>query len=304
MAGKKKKPAKKRASWVGEVNTEDESGVQKPLVELNKQQRSKALEGSKSVKAVKPRRKVAEREETEQPPKRVATRVALQKAELREPTNPELRRGIKAVSTKPKRSRKKKASGPKTYKVGQAAKLGGKLVRVTAENIEDVNKEVRTTQLPIAGPDVMLPRAGARVPLEQPKGGVQPRLFVKEDAPVGKGVERKLKGFGVPAHQVEKKAWQAIGHLDTMRNHQPGSKEYEQNYLWFHRAHEAVRPMSKDVHDILSFAHKIYTAPKYGEQDKHINMIKDALSERISIGRAMEKRRAAASKKGNKKGNE
>lgn len=299
-------PRKKRSSWVGPKNPVDPStNLEKPLGELGGEARDEALKGAASKKAIKPRRKVKDREKTEKPRKRIATRVALQEAEVREPTNPELRKGKTAVSTKPKRQRKKKASGPKTYKVGQAAKLGGKLVRVTDENVEDVNKESRTTILPVAGPEVMLgQQGGPRVPLEQPKGGTQPRLFVKKDAPVGKGVERKLRGFGVPAHQVEKKAWQAMGHLDTMRNHQPGSKEYEQNYLWFHRAHEAVRPMSKDVHDILSFAHKIYTTPKYAEQDHHINLIKDALSERISIGRAMEKRRASASKAGSeKKGN-
>lgn len=212
----------------------------------------------------------------------------------------------KAVSLKPPAKKVKLRKTTKTGKridqttgkiaepkVGQAGKLEGKLVRVTPENLQQVSEERRRTSLPTAGPEIMTPESpGPRVPLEAPQGGLREKTWFDKKA---KESKRRLRGFGAPAQQVSDTAWKAMGHLDAMANHQPGSREHNDQYLGFHKAHEASRGMSSEVYDILAFAHKIATAPKYPDQAKHLNMVKDALSERISQGRAMEARRREAS---------
>lgn len=224
---------------------------------------------------------------------------------LRAPTNPELRRGVTAVPiSKPKRKKSPrtrtktgKKIDPKTGKialpkVGQIGKVGGEVVRVTPENVQQVHEERVRTTLPEAGPEVMRPQSpGPRVPLEAPEGGLREKVWI--DSKTGKP-SRKLRGFGVPAEQVHAKAWEAMGHLDSMMNHQPGSPEHTKHREAFVKAHGDLHPMSSDAHQILSMAAIVASRPKYPQQTSHLNKIKDALSERISIGRAMEKRRAAA----------
>lgn len=224
---------------------------------------------------------------------------------IRPPKNSELRRGITAVPVnKPKRKkspRTRTKTGKKldpttgkiaTPKVGQIGKIGGEVVRVTPENVQQVHEERVRTTLPEAGPEVMRPQSpGPRVPLEAPEGGLREKVWI--DSKTGKP-SRKLRGFGVPAEQVHAKAWEAMGHLDSMMNHQPGSPEHTKHREAFVKAHGDLHPMSSDAHQILSMAAIVASRPKYPQQTSHLNKIKDALSERISIGRAMEKRRAAA----------
>ena len=224
----------------------------------------------------------------------ITTRKKLQEAGIREPKRGELERGIAAVKLPKKRKRSTKSS-VKTYKPGQAAKLDGQVVRVSPENVEEVNKQARTKVLPIAGVEQMTqPSMGPRVPLNIPKGGL------KESTYFGKGgSQRRLRGFATSADKVSFKAWEAMGHLDNMMLHQPGSAEHNKSTMNFSRVHREVFPLSRDVHTILGMGFKVVNQEKYPQQTKHLNLIKDALSERISLGRAMEKRRSEASKAGN-----
>lgn len=228
---------------------------------------------------------------------------------IRPPKNSELRRGITAVPVnKPKRKKSPrtitktgKKLDPKTGKiavpkVGQIGKVGGEVVRVTPDNVQQVHEERVRTVLPEAGPEVMTPRTpGPRVPLEVPQGGLSESKWV--DRKTGK-VSRKLRGFGVPAEHVHAKAWEAMGHLDSMLNHQPGSPEHSKHRDSFLKSRSELHPMSSDVHEIVTMAGVVAQRPKYPQQTSHLNQIKDALSERISIGRAMERRRGKAQEEG------
>jgi hypothetical protein len=197
------------------------------------------------------------------------------------------------VTVKP---RKQKEQKPIVAKKGQIRKVNGKLIRVDESNIEDVTKAVRTTVLPDAGPDEMLPRIGPRVPLEQPKGGVKPDLISKRPG----NVEQKLRGFASPVKVAAPKIWEAMGHIDALQNHQKGSKEHTHHALSFTKlVPEIVKHTHGGVADILSGVDKVAFGPDYPDKQKHLNMAKDALTETISIARAMEGRRGRASKAGN-----
>lgn len=210
---------------------------------------------------------------------------------LRPPKRGEIKRGITSVSTEPKKPRKRKPTplvvrDPNT---GRAAK----------------KPPVEPVTLPEAGPSEMVPRTpGPRVPLEQPRGGVQPQLIVKRPSQASKGnrVERKLRGFGIPAQQVSDTAWKAMGHLDAMGNHQPGSEGHRQNLEAFDSLHATLHGPAREVHGILHTARMVALKPDYPNKQKHLNMAKDALSETISMGRMMEKRKQEARDKGRNNG--
>lgn len=296
---------RKRPSWVGGANPIDvETNLQRPLKSMTSAQRSEALKDSPSVAAVQPRTKKESPGKVGPRPKfRNVTRAALTEAGVREPKTSELKRGLTQVKVDTATPKKRKAKGrtatgkkldPTTGKiaepkVGQIGKVEGKTVRVTPENLTQVYKERLTTVLPKAGPEVMTPASpGPRVPMEVPSGGLREKKWV--DKGTGK-VSRKLRGFGIPAEKISELSWKAMGHLEGMMGNEPGTKAYNQHKIDFHGTLSQIEPHSKDVHTLLLGAQKVAVAPKYGKQQSHFNMAKDALSERISIGRAMERGR-------------
>ena len=258
----------------------DKNRLVKPLAEQTPKQRSTAIyreeEEAQSKEGARPAPVLTD---VDIDSKRPST------AGLRAPKKGELKRGKTSVRLRGKKVQEPKTKVDSPYRKPPSVRRNP--VTGKAESISAVKEGAKVTSLPEAGPAEMTePTPGPRVPLDIQKGGIKQALW-KDD----KGVTRRLKGFAVPAEHVSKKAWEAMGHLDSMRLHQVGSTEHNKHTINFSNAHEEVRSMSSDVHTILGMAYKVASQPKYAEQDKHLNLIKDALSERISIGRAMEKRR-------------
>lgn len=207
------------------------------------------------------------------------------------PTNAEVRRGRKTGKIKRPRKPKPRPTVQRNPATGRAEK------RVITPFV---------TPLPEAGPGEMVPRTpGPRVPLEQPRGGVTPRLFVDKNAPKGEKVSKKLTGFGGPVNKGADMAWTAMRHLDSMLNHKPGTADHGKHLGEFDKIHQGIAAhTNSDVHGILQTARIVALKTDYPEKQKHLNMAKDALTETISSARAMEGRRGRDSKTGNpKKGN-
>mgnify|MGYP003333333288 FL=1 len=210
---------------------------------------------------------------------------------VRVPTNAEVRRGRTTGKVTKPRKPKPRPTVQRNPVTGRAEK------RVITPFV---------TPLPVAGPDVMTPRTpGPRVPLEQPQGGVAPRLFIDKNAPKGERVSRKLTGFGGPVSKGADMAWTAMRHLDSMLNHKPGTTEHGKHLGEFDKIHQGIAAhTNSDVHGILQTARIVALKADYPKKQEHLNMAKDALTETISSARAMEGRRGKDSKAGNpKKGN-
>lgn len=271
------------------------TGIVKPLAKMGRAQRESELirtEQEETSETAAPKQQL---KKTRLESKRPST------AGIRAPKRGELKRGKTSIRVKPTKVQDPKTGVVSPYRkpptvrrnpvtgkaekitapTGPKTELTPSTTAATSEQLSNIREET-LSQEP-KGP-------GSRAPMEIPKGGLRERSWI--DPKTGKA-SRKLKGFGIPAEHMSTLAWKAMGHLDGLMSHKEGSAEHSQHYLDFHNTHEEVRPHSKDVYTILAMAHKVATAPKYPQQTSHLNMVKDALSERISIGRAMERERTA-----------
>ena len=203
---------------------------------------------------------------------------------IRPGTNTELRRGIpsKVVrdQTKPVQS-----AGPRLPRIGQAYKHSdGRIMRVTAENIDEVHADAKRTVLPEAGRDVMEP-VGRPAPLPGPRGGLRPAD--------NRNVSGNRAGLGV-AHDVAKDhADRAIGHLETMAASEHGSGPYRQAKKSFGVVHKAMgaQNMSKSIHNMLQLAHNHIDTKQKGTE-KMLGALKDAVGAKLREGKLAEEERA------------
>lgn len=169
--------------------------------------------------------------------------------------NRDLKKGVVAKTVKtPKRKRKRKSKfvAPAPAKVGQAGTVGGKVVRVTPENIDAVNKEKLTTVLPDAGRDVMTPVGRPEV-----EGVILP--------PVLKGARNgtNMGGFAGKYSDVHAAVHEALGHLVTMANSPKGSPEH-------HAAHEAFNVLHAQIGQIGNKGiHRLLGLARQGVQENH-----------------------------------
>lgn len=234
-------PKRKKATWVGPKNPIDVStGLLKPVVEMDAEQKTEAAKISPAPKPTVPKEAsskkfhkepVQKREEFKPKPLIVDTKKVITdkesidygqpvQKEVRPAKKGELKRGITSVSTAPKKRRIKKQKSL-IPKVGQAGKLDGQVVRVTPENAEQVYEQRRRTELPAAGPAEMTP--AGRPAVEE---------VILPSRLRGSQSGKNLGGFAQSHKIVAKVTHEALGHLDTMATTDKGSMEH-------HTAHES-----------------------------------------------------------------
>lgn len=216
---------------------------------------------------------------------------------IRAPKSGELRRGKTSIRVK-----KKAAPKDPTVEAPWRQKPTVRRNPVTGKAERIKPKKTTVTSLPAASAeDLGQIKIGPRAPLEMPRGGLKPQEIVKPNAPRGKQVERKLRGFASPVKVAAPKIWEAMSHIDALQNHQPGSPEHTKHAEAFNSMMpEVVKHTHSGVETILHGVRKI--AFEGGNNQKHLNMAKDALTETISIARAMERRRSEARAKGRNNG--
>lgn len=203
---------------------------------------------------------------------------------IRPATNPELRRGIpsKVVrdQTKPTQS-----AGPRLPRIGQIYKHSdGRMMRVSAENIDEVHTDAKKTVLPTAGREVM-ETPGRPTPLPGPRGGLRPNIPRNNRGNRG--------GLGV-AHAIAKEhADRALGHLDTMAAAEHGSGPYKQAQKSFQVVHGAIgqQNMSKSIHTMLQLAHN-HIDSKLPGTEKMLNATREAVGDTLKAGKRAEEERA------------
>lgn len=159
--------------------------------------------------------------------------------------NSELAKGVMAVTLKPKKTRKrKKAVAPRAPKIGQAASLDGKVVRVNEDNLEEVTQAKLRKTLPTAGPDVMAPESPA--PIEQVV--LPPRLKASQNG-------KNIGGFAGKFEDVRDSVHAALGHLETMAANPKGTVEHHTAHEAFNVEHAKIGQIgNKGLHSLMALA--------------------------------------------------
>jgi hypothetical protein len=179
------------------------------------------------------------------------------------------------TTSKPKRVRKKTRSGKKlvdgkirTPKVGELASKGDGLVtRTTPENVEELSKIARTTELPTADRVAM----GGETPTMRPVG--KPTV-IRGGITAPKG----LAG-GTYEHIADKVA-EARGHLANMTLTR-GKDEFHTHHEAFNVVHAEIGQIAPDIHKSLSVAHHLTMNP--GSPIEHHEAVDRLINERLSI---------------------
>ena len=203
---------------------------------------------------------------------------------IRPATNTELRRGIpsKVVrdQTKPTQS-----AGPRLPRIGQMYKHSdGRVLRVSADNIEEVHADAKKVVLPVADRDVMV-QPGRPTPLPGPRGGLRPNI--------SRNTKGNRGGLGV-SHEIAKDhVDRAFMHLETMATSPHGSGPYRQAQKSFQVVHGEMgkQNMSKPIHTVLQLAHNHIDSKQPGTQ-KMLAATKEAVSARLHQGKLAEEERA------------
>lgn len=212
---------------------------------------------------------------------------------IRAGTNAELRKGIPTVVI---RDQKKPAisSGPNLPRIGQIYKHSdGRIMRVSAENINEVHSDAKRTVLPTAGREEMMPERPA--PLPGPRGG----LKIK----VTKNTSGNRSGLGVAHDIVKDHVDRALGHLDTMASTEHGSGPYRQAKKSFSVVHKAIgdQNMSKPIHGMLQLAHNHIDTKQKGT-DRMLGALKEAVGAKLREGKLAEEERTFRQYKSEKGG--
>jgi hypothetical protein len=290
-------PKRKKASWVGPVNTLDtDTNLEKPLIQLSKTQRAEALKDSPSKKAAKPRvKKESEGPTGARPVLRPKTRVVLEEKGLREPTRSELKRGKTSMPIR-NQERPAQAAGPNLPRIGQIYKHSdGRMMRVNPENIDEIHSDAKRTVLPEAGRDVMV-QPGRPTPLPGPRGGLRINI--------PKNTKGNRSGLGVPHSVAKEHVDRAVGHLDAMAASEHGSGAYRQAQKSFQVVHGAMgeKNMSKPIHTMLQLAHN-HIDSKLPGTEKMLNATKEAVGDTLKAGKKAEEERAFRQMQTDKGGN-
>jgi hypothetical protein len=212
----------------------------------------------------------------------VSTGRKMRQKGLRPAKNRELQKGVMAVTLategpKTRKLRKRtttktgKKIDPKTGQVavpkkGQAAKVDGKVVRVDATNIEEAQRQARTTVLPTAGPEA--PRTTYELP-----GAPQT-------------VAEQGYSHSSPEHHERVKALtgKAFLHLGRMQSTH-GTDEFHSHHAAFNETHAHVSQLDDSLGQILKTAHTAVTNPSHPDSPKQFAWAKQAAGERLGLGK-------------------
>ena len=212
----------------------------------------------------------------------VSTGKKMRQKGLRPAKNRELRNGVMAVTLKNeepvKRTRKprtKTKTGKKidlktgqiaVPKKGQAAKVDGKVVRVDATNVEEIQRQARTTVLPKVEPEA--PKPNYELP-----GAPQ---TVKEQGYSQSGPEhhKRLK-------ELTGKAFLHLGRMQSTH----GTDEYHSHHADFNETHAHVSQLDHSLGEILKTAHTAVSNPSHPDSSKQFAYAKQAAGERLGLGK-------------------
>jgi hypothetical protein len=212
----------------------------------------------------------------------VSTGRKMRQKGLRPAKNRELQKGVMAVTLategpKTRKPRKRtttktgKKIDPKTGQVavpkkGQAAKVDGKVVRVDATNIEEAQRQARTTVLPTAGPEA--PRTTFELP----------------GAP--NTVAEQGYSQSSPEHheRVKSLTGKAFLHLGRMQSTH-GTDEFHSHHAAFNETHAHVSQLDDSLGQILKTAHTAVTNPSHPDSPKQFAWAKQAAGERLGLGK-------------------
>jgi len=212
---------------------------------------------------------------------KIVTAQKLKAAGVRPAKNTELKKGVVAVTvgeTKPTRIRKprtKTKTGKKIDlktgqialpKKGQAAKVDGKVVRVDATNIEEAQRQAKTTVLPTAGPEASKPN------YELP-GAPQ---TVKEQ-----GYSQSSPEHHERLKQLTGKAFLHLGRMQSTH----GTDEYHSHHADFNETHAHVSQLDHSLGEILKTAHTAASNPSHPDSSKQFAYAKQAAGERLGLGK-------------------
>lgn len=215
---------------------------------------------------------------------------------LRPGTDAELRRGVPSVVLRNQEKPTTPAAGPRLPRIGQIYKhTDGRMMRVSADNIEEVHADAKKTILPTAGREIMQP-VGRPAPLPGPRGGLRKRE--------NKNNRGNNAGLGV-AHEIAKEhVDRAFNHLDTMAMAPHGSMPYKQAQKGFHQVHGQIgeKNMSKSIHTMLQLAHNHIDAKLPGTE-KMLTATKEAVGDKLREGKRAEEERTWRQIKTDKGGN-
>jgi hypothetical protein len=212
----------------------------------------------------------------------VSTGRKMRQKGLRPAKNRELKKGVMAVTlaTEAPKSRKPKKRAttktgkkidPKTGQVavpkkGQAAKVDGTVVRVDATNIEEAQRQARTTVLPTAGPEA--PRTTFELP----------------GAP--NTVAEQGYSQSSPEHheRVKSLTGKAFLHLGRMQSTH-GTDDFHSHHAAFNETHAHVSQLDDSLGQILKTAHTAVTNPSHPDSPKQFAWAKQAAGERLGLGK-------------------
>ena len=212
----------------------------------------------------------------------VSTGRKMRQKGLRPAKNRELKKGVMAVTVaneapKPRKTKKKsttrtgKKIDPKTGQVavpkkGQAAKVDGTVVRVDATNIEEAQRQARTTVLPTAGPEA--PR----------------QTFELPGAP--NTVAEQGYSQSSPEHheRVKSLTGKAFLHLGRMQSTH-GTDDFHSHHAAFNETHAHVSQLDDSLGQILKTAHTAVTNPSHPDSPKQFAWAKQAAGERLGLGK-------------------
>ena len=212
----------------------------------------------------------------------VSTGRKMRQKGLRPAKNRELKKGVMAVTlaTEAPKSRKPKKRAttktgkkidPKTGQVavpkkGQAAKVDGTVVRVDATNIEEAQRQARTTVLPTAGPEA--PR----------------QTFELPGAP--NTVAEQGYSQSSPEHheRVKSLTGKAFLHLGRMQSTH-GTDDFHSHHAAFNETHAHVSQLDDSLGQILKTAHTAVTNPSHPDSPKQFAWAKQAAGERLGLGK-------------------
>jgi hypothetical protein len=212
----------------------------------------------------------------------VAPQRKMREKGLRPAKNREMKKGVMAVTLatetpKPRKVKKRtttrtgKKIDPKTGQVavpkkGQAAKVDGKVVRVDSANIEEAQRQARTTVLPTAGPETPKP------------------IYELPGAP--NTVAEQGYSQSSPEHHERLKSLtgKAFLHLGRMQSTH-GTDEYHSHHADFNETHAHVAQLDHSMGEILKTAHNAVSNPGHPDSPKQFAYAKQAAGERLGLGK-------------------
>jgi hypothetical protein len=212
----------------------------------------------------------------------VSTGRKMRQKGLRPAKNREMKKGVMAVTLatetpKPRKAKKRtttrtgKKIDPKTGQVavpkkGQAAKVDGTVVRVDSANIEEAQRQARTTVLPTAGPETPKP------------------TYELPGAP--NTVAEQGYSQSSPEHHERLKSLtgKAFLHLGRMQSTH-GTDEYHSHHADFNETHAHVAQLDHSMGQILKTAHNAVSNPGHPDSPKQFAYAKQAAGERLGLGK-------------------